>query len=88
MSLRAAHFDRGGKQLSEDAVDRRVCECCPTAAAVTTDGPIVVYRNRSADEVRDIYLSRFTGEAWTVPAPVRRGIDESLRVQTAVANLR
>ena len=70
MSLRAAHFDRGGKQLSEDAVDRRVCECCPTAAAVTTDGPIVVYRNRSADEVRDIYVSRFSGEAWTVPAPV------------------
>jgi hypothetical protein len=37
---------------------------------VTGDGPIVAYRNRSADEVRDIYVSRFTGEAWTVPAPV------------------
>ena len=70
MGLRAAHFDRGGKQLSENAVDLRVCECCSTAAAVTTDGPIVAYRNRSADEVRDIYVSRFTGDAWTVPAPV------------------
>ena len=70
MSLRAARFDRGWKQLSEDAVDLRVCECCPTAAAVTADGAIVAYRNRSADEVRDIYVSRFTGEAWTVPAPV------------------
>ena len=70
MGLRAAHFDRAWKQLSEDAVDLRVCECCPTAAAVTTDGPIVAYRNRSADEVRDIYVSRFTGDAWTVPAPV------------------
>ncbi len=70
MGLRAAHFDRSGKQLSEDAIDRRVCECCPTAAAVTTDGPIVAYRNRSDDEVRDIFVSRFTGEAWTVPAPV------------------
>ena len=70
MGLRAAHFDRAWKQLSEDAIDLRVCECCPTAAASTTDGPIVAYRNRSADEVRDIYVSRFTGEAWTVPAPV------------------
>ena len=70
MGLRAAHFDRSWKQLSEAAVDLRVCECCPTAAAVTTDGPILAYRNRSADEVRDIYVSRFTGDAWTVPAPV------------------
>jgi hypothetical protein len=70
MGLRAAHFDRSWKQLSEAAVDLRVCECCPTAAAVTTDGPIVAYRNRSADEMRDIYVSRFTGEGWTVPAAV------------------
>ena len=70
MSLRAARFDRDWKQLSDEAIDLRVCECCPTAAAVTVDGPIIAYRNRSADEVRDIYVSRFTGEAWTVPAPV------------------
>jgi hypothetical protein len=70
MSLRAARFDRDWKQLSEEAVDLRVCECCPTAAAVTADGVIVAYRNRSADEVRDIYVSRFTGGAWTEPAPV------------------
>jgi hypothetical protein len=70
MSLRGARFDRDGRQVSEQAIDLRVCDCCPTASAVTTDGPIIAYRNRSADEVRDIYLSRFTGEAWTVPAPV------------------
>lgn len=70
MSLRAARFDRGWNQLSEDAVDLRVCECCPTAAAVTADGVIVAYRNRSVDEVRDIYVSRFAGGAWTDPAPV------------------
>jgi len=70
MGLRGAHFDRSGKQLSEDAIDRRVCECCPTAAAVSIDGPIVAYRDRSAEEVRDIYVSRFTGDAWTVPARV------------------
>jgi hypothetical protein len=70
MGLRAAHFDRAWKQLSEDVVDTRVCECCPTAAAVSTDGPIVAYRDRSADELRDIYVSRFAGDGWTVPSRV------------------
>jgi hypothetical protein len=70
MGLRAAHFDGAWKQLSEDAIDLRVCDCCPTSAAVTIDGPIVAYRNRSDDEVRDIYTSRFTGQGWTVPARV------------------
>ena len=70
MSLRAARFDRDWKQVSDGPIDLRVCECCPTSSAVTYDGPIVAYRNRSADETRDIYVSRFTGEAWTVPAAV------------------
>jgi len=70
MGLRAAHFDRAWKQLSEEAVDRRVCDCCPTASAVTTDGPILAYRNRSADEVRDIYVSRLVNGRWSVPTVV------------------
>ncbi len=70
MALRGARFDRDWKQVSDGPIDLRVCECCPTASAVTYDGPIVAYRNRAADETRDIYVSRFTGEAWTVPAVV------------------
>jgi hypothetical protein len=70
MSLRAAVFDREWKQLSEDAIDLRVCECCPTAAAVTSDGVIVAYRDRSADETRNIAVVRLTGGKWTEPAPV------------------
>jgi hypothetical protein len=51
-------------------VDTRVCECCPTAAAVTSAGPIVAFRNRSDDETRDIYVSRFVDQSWTEPVPV------------------
>ena len=58
MALRAATFDSTGKFLKESVVDPRVCECCPTAAAETSDGVIVAYRNRSAGEVRDIYVAR------------------------------
>jgi hypothetical protein len=70
MSVRSAVFDTNGKQLSETAVDLRVCECCPTAAAVTSEGPIIAYRDRSPEEVRDIYVSRLIGGKWTDPTAV------------------
>src|SRR6266540_820279 len=72
MSVRGAVFDRSGKQLSETAVDLRVCECCPTAAAVTSDGPIVAYRDRSPEEIRDIYISRLIGGKWTTPFAIHK----------------
>ena len=70
MSLRAAVYDRSWKQLSEDAVDLRVCECCPTSAASTSDGVVVAYRGRSADEIRNIYVARLVDGKWSTPAPV------------------
>jgi len=70
MSLRGALFGPDGNQASEMAIDDRVCECCPSAAAVTADGPIVAYRNRTADEIRDIYVSRLVGGKWTEPRAV------------------
>jgi hypothetical protein len=70
MSLRSAAFDAAGRQISESAIDDRVCECCPTAVAVTSDGPIVAFRNRSDDEIRDIHVSRLVNGKWTAPAPV------------------
>ena len=58
MSVRFGTFDAAWKQTSEMPVDLRVCECCPTTAAMTSDGPVVAYRNRSEDEIRDIYVAR------------------------------
>ena len=51
-------------------VDLRVCECCPTTAAMTSDGPIVAYRNRTEDEIRDIYVARLDNGKWTEPKAV------------------
>jgi hypothetical protein len=65
MSLRSATFDTAGKQIAELPVDLRVCECCPTAAAVTSEGPIVAYRDRSPGEIRDIHVSRLVNGKWT-----------------------
>lgn len=70
MSVRYGTFDRAWTQTSEMPVDLRVCECCPTTAAMTSDGPIVAYRNRTEDEIRDIYVARLEGGTWTEPKPV------------------
>ena len=54
----------------EVRLDERTCDCCQNAAAVTTNGPIVAYRNRSAEEIRDIYVARRVGGKWTAGVPV------------------
>ena len=40
-----------------ELLDDRVCDCCQTDAAVTGMGPLVTYRDRSADERRDIAVA-------------------------------
>lgn len=70
MALRATVFGATGKQGPEVVVDRRVCECCPTAAAATADGIVVAYRDRSANEIRDIYVTRLVSGRWSLPTRV------------------
>lgn len=70
MTLRSATFDASGAQLGEVEIDDRVCECCPTSIAMTADGPVAAFRNRTEDEVRDIYVSRLVNGTWTTPAAV------------------
>ncbi len=67
MTLRYASLDAKGQSSKEVIVDPRVCECCQTSAAMTADGPIVVYRDRSDKEVRDISFVRFIKGRWTEP---------------------
>ena len=70
MTLRYATIDASGNLSDESELDERVCECCQTSAATTSAGPIVVYRDRSQTEVRDIYIVRLVNGAWTAPQPV------------------
>lgn len=70
MSLRFGAFDSSWKQTAESSIDLRVCECCPTAAAITSDGPIVAFRDRGPDELRNIHVARFEKNGWTESKPV------------------
>jgi hypothetical protein len=68
MTLRSLTIDRGGLGSGAGAeIDARVCDCCQTDAALTDEGPIVVYRDRSAAEIRDIGVVRLTAAGWTAP---------------------
>lgn len=70
MTLRYAAIDADGKLSDEAQLDERVCECCQTSAALTDQGPIAVYRDRSQSEVRDIYFVRQINGGWGSPQPV------------------
>lgn len=70
MTLRAAVFDGAGRKTREWPLDTSTCDCCQTDSALTDDGPVVVYRNRDAREVRDIHAIRYAGGKWQTPKPV------------------
>ncbi len=59
-SLMQTTIDESGKLGPEIVVAGDVCECCPTSSAVTSKGPAVLYRNRTQENVRDMYLSSFS----------------------------
>lgn len=52
-------------------VDPSVCDCCQTSLAAFPDGSaLLVYRGRTADEVRDIRAARFSAGRWTESYPI------------------
>lgn len=65
MTLRSAIIHADNTLSQEHVIDDLVCECCQTDAATTSNGPVVIYRNRTAEEIRDIYISRFDEGKWT-----------------------
>jgi hypothetical protein len=70
MGLRYVEVDSALAITRESLLDARVCECCTTGMAMTANGPLIVYRDRSNEEIRDIAFVRRTGTTWTTPARV------------------
>jgi len=65
MELRYAAFDSNMKQTADVEIDHRVCECCQTSAAMTSDGVLTAFRDLTPESVRDIGVSRLEGGKWT-----------------------
>ena len=65
MTLRTGTFGLDEAPIRSALVDDLTCDCCQTDLALTADGPVVVYRDRTTDEIRDIYVSRREYGEWT-----------------------
>ena len=70
MTLRTAEFDIDGNLFEEAELDNKICDCCQTDAVETSEGMIVVYRDRSEHEIRDISIVRKVNGEWTKPHSV------------------
>ncbi len=70
MTLRYAVVGPTGALSNEQLVDEMICDCCQTDVAVSSDGPIAVYRNRTREEIRDIYVTRFSDGDWEPGAAI------------------
>jgi hypothetical protein len=70
MTIRFAEITDKGDVIKESELDASTCDCCQTSIAITNDGPIVVYRDRSEEEVRDIYIVKNINGTWEKPNAV------------------
>jgi hypothetical protein len=70
MTLRAGSVSTQGEVLETWELDARTCDCCQTTAVNSANGPVVIYRDRSPDEIRDIYVVRQVQGEWTDPKPI------------------
>ena len=65
MTLRAALIEPDQDTPTGFLIDGLVCDCCQTDIAIGPQGPIAIYRNRTTEEIRDIYVTRWIDGQWT-----------------------
>jgi hypothetical protein len=70
LTLRAAVLSPDLTLSNELLLDELTCDCCQTDVALTTDGPVAVYRDRTTSEIRDIYVSKYVGNRWKDGRPI------------------
>ncbi len=71
MTIRYATIDGGGAMRSDVQLDARTCECCTTGMVIAGGRPVIAYRDRSPEDVRDIAVVRETAKGWTAPRLLR-----------------
>ncbi|CAM3304481.1 hypothetical protein [Zobellia roscoffensis] len=67
MNIRAAEVAADGAVSNDMLLDDKTCSCCQTTAAITDNGPVVLYRDRTDAEIRDIVITRLVNGKWTEP---------------------
>jgi hypothetical protein len=70
VSLRVARVAADGSITERAIVDPMVCDCCQPDVAMGPSGPLVTYRDRTADDIRDIVVRTFSDGQWQEPISV------------------
>jgi hypothetical protein len=70
MTVRSGIIDMSGNITDGTELDSRVCDCCQTGGAMTPQGPILVFRDRSETEIRDMSFVRQIDTTWTASKAV------------------
>lgn len=66
-SLRRAEIGRDGNVTGRGVVDDLVCDCCQPDVVIAGGRPLVAYRDRTPDEIRDIAVRRGDGSGFGPP---------------------
>lgn len=70
MTVRTAVIREDGTLTKEAILDPRTCDCCQTSSAKGALGRVIVYRDRSAKDIRDIAIVRELVGGWSPPVLV------------------
>jgi hypothetical protein len=65
VSLKRTIVSATGQEVREETIDGDVCGCCPTAVAKTSKGLLVVYRDHTKEDIRDIAVTRLENGKWS-----------------------
>ena len=71
MTLHSRFVSASGALGREQEIDERVCDCCQTATIAAGSDVLVAYRDRSAEEIRDISVARLDDGKWMPPVSPR-----------------
>ncbi len=69
-SLRFTLIHRDGHVDSDRVIDSNTCTCCWTTSTVASKGPVVIWRSRRGDEIRDHHFAQLIDGIWSDPQPV------------------
>ncbi len=72
MELRSGFLQPDGTLQSEMLLDERTCDCCALASTATQNALVVAYRDRSADEIREISVVRYEHGKWSAPSQISK----------------
>jgi hypothetical protein len=66
-TLRQSRLGTDARSVEQSVIDEIVCDCCTTGLVRAAAGDLLVYRDRTPQEIRDIQIRRRNPSGWSEP---------------------